>query len=196
MRPTTIAVVTTVFLGAPLALVLGACATSTVRSTDEADAGAGADTTSGDDAGAYDAGGGGALDGSLFGDTFSPSSQCERDLDVGALTISNSACFVNQHVENQQTKLFFPCNGGTASAVFGGHTLSGTVSGNLVSLKDVEPFTYDSCQWQSTETIQGDLSSGTLRYDYTEKPLASCTDQPCIAGGDLAVSAGSVTVVK
>ncbi|MFO0668039.1 MAG: hypothetical protein U0235_00240 [Polyangiaceae bacterium] len=37
----------------------------------------------------------------------------------------------------------------------------------------VEPFIFNSCQWQSTETISGDLATQTLNYDYAEKPLAA-----------------------
>lgn len=194
MRRTTLALLATPFLVTSL---LVACATSTRTGDSNGDPTSDAGQ-SGDDGGAQtgDSGGGGPSDATLFGDTYAPNAQCERDLDVGALSISNSACYVNQHVENQKTKLFFPCAGGAANAMFGGHTFSGTVSGNLVSLKDVEPFIFNACQWQSTETIQGDLSSASLRYDYTEKPLADCTDTPCIASGDLAVSAGSVNVVK
>lgn len=122
-------------------------------------------------------------------------SNCTRTLTVGALSISNPACFVNEHVSNQKTDLLFPCAGGAATAMFGTHMFTGTVSGDVIMLSDVEPFVFNNCDWQSTETIQGDLSKGTLTYTYSEKPVVSCPDLPCTASGDLAVSAGDVMMV-
>ncbi len=121
---------------------------------------------------------------------------CERDLEVGALTLSSNTCFVNEHVQNQSGKLRFPCKGGDASVEFAGKTFEGTVKGDVISLRLVEPFMFNGCQWQSTETIKGDLSTNTLVYTYVEKKLANCTDTPCTADGDLAVSSGAVVVVK
>jgi hypothetical protein len=136
------------------------------------------------------------VDAGSFADVVVPGTSCARDLDVGKLTISQSACFVNQHVENQKTTLTFPCVGGVAEAKFGGHTFKGTVQGDVVALKDVEPFVFNSCQWESTEKIEGNLATGTVKYSYTERPLQSCTDTPCTASGNLAVNAGAVVVIK
>jgi hypothetical protein len=132
----------------------------------------------------------------IFNDDAGTSTECERSLAVGTLTISMSNCWVNQHVENQKATLRFPCAGGSARATFAGHPFTGTVSGDTVTLQDVEPFLFNACQWQSTETIGGNLASGTMSYGYTEKPLAACTDLPCTASGTLQVTAGAVTVVK
>src|SRR5262245_31860118 len=35
----------------------------------------------------------------------SAASLCRRDLDMGELSISNAACFVNEHVSDQSTKI-------------------------------------------------------------------------------------------
>ena len=122
---------------------------------------------------------------------------CERDLAMGKLTISNETCFVNQHVENKTTKLEFLCAGGKAQADFGGHLFTGTVTADEeISLQNVEPFVFNGCDWISTEKIEGDLSKGTLRYTYSEKPKTTCPDNPCTASGDLEVEAGEVVVVR
>jgi hypothetical protein len=132
----------------------------------------------------------------LFATDAAPASQCERSLSVGALSISQSTCFINQHVENLTTTLLFPCAGGHATATFSGHAFTGTVAGDAILLQDVEPFPFNGCEWQSTEVIQGDLASGSLTYTYSEHPVVSCPETPCTASGALAVSAGDVTVVK
>lgn len=137
---------------------------------------------------AGDAGGGGGA---------SSGEECRRDLATGDITVDQGeACWVNQHVANTTASLEFACAGGAAKAVFGGHTFSGTVNGDHLDLVDVEPFLFNGCDWQSTETISGDLASGAITYGYTEKPVVSCPETPCTAGGTIAVSAGAVTVVK
>jgi hypothetical protein len=183
------------------ASVIACSSTTNSRGYDEPDAAPPAGLDAG--AGRADAGGGadsesGTGNGPVFGGTEAgvTTGQCERTLAVGALSISNAACFVNQHVENVTTKLEFPCAGGVAKATFGGHTFTGTVSGDTIELQDVEPFLFNGCDWQSTETIQGDLANGTVTYSYTEKPVVSCPDTPCTASGSLQVTAGAVTPVK
>ena len=121
---------------------------------------------------------------------------CERDITLGKVSISNQACFVNEHVSNKKTKLAFACAGGAASATFDGHVFVGTITGDVIALTDVEPFTFNSCQWQSTEKIDGDLAKGTLTYSYAEKPVVTCPDTPCTASGSVSVSAGEIVVVK
>lgn len=126
----------------------------------------------------------------------STNQQCERELVMGKLSISNAACFVNEHVSNQTTKLEFPCAGGAATAVFQGRTFKGTVNGNVISLSNVEVFVFNACDWQSTEVIKGDLATKTISYTYTEKPVTTCPDMPCTAGGTVTVNAGAVVVVN
>lgn len=122
---------------------------------------------------------------------------CERDVAVGALTISMSTCFVNQHVENRTTKLKFPCGGGAATADFDGHHFTGTVTADdELSLTNVEPFVFYDCDWISTEKIEGNLSKGTLTYSYSEKPKTTCPEPPCTADGNLDVTAGEIVVVR
>ena len=121
---------------------------------------------------------------------------CERDIDVGALTLSMSTCFVNEHVANRSGKLVFPCKGGDASISFSGKVFEGSVDGDELDLELVEPFLFNGCQWESTETIKGDLSTSDLAYPYTERKLANCTDTPCTADGSLKVESGEVVVVK
>ena len=123
-------------------------------------------------------------------------SLCERDLSVGALSISEQTCWVNQHVEDQATKLQFPCAGGAAVAKFGSHEFTGTVYGDQISISDFEPFEFKGCDWESTEIISGDFGTGALTYRYSERPLVSCPEPPCTANGKLKVSAGEVTVIK
>lgn len=147
------------------------------------------------DAGRVDAKGDGgpifAADADLEGRT------CERPIDVGALTLSMETCFVNEHVANRSGTLSYPCEGGAATLAFAtGKKFTGTVDGDKVELELIEPFVFNACQWESTETIRGDLSKNELAYVYTEKPLAACTDTPCTADGKLAVESGEVIVVK
>lgn len=133
----------------------------------------------------------GASDGGVVG------TDCEREITMGGLTIQPAAtCFVNEHVSNQKTTLQFACNGGAAKAAFGTHQFTGTVTGNHIELTDVEPFVFNACDWKSTEKIAGDLDTGTVTYAYTEKPVVSCTDTPCTAGGTVTVKAGEVVVVR
>jgi hypothetical protein len=83
---------------------------------------------------------------------------CEREIALGKVAISNPACFVNEHVSNKTTTLEFACPGGTATATFAGHTFSGTIAGDVIALTNVEKFTFNNCQWESTEKISGDLA--------------------------------------
>lgn len=131
-----------------------------------------------------------------FGDGAVTGTRCEREVKMGSVSMSSSACFVNEHVSNRTTKLSFACSGGSVTADFGGHVFKGTVAGDTLSLSDVEKFMFNNCQWESTETINGDLSKGTLTYGYSEKPVVSCPDQPCTANGTVSVTAGAVVVVK
>jgi hypothetical protein len=178
------------YLALPLAaLLLGACSANAGRGFEPVladasspDAAADAETE--------------IADAGSFGDVVAPGTNCARDLQVGKLSISQSACFVNQHVENQTTTLTFPCAGGAAEAKFGGHLFKGTVQGDVLALKDIEQFVFNSCQWESTEKIEGNLATTTVKYSYTERPLQSCTDTPCTASGNLAVTAGAVVVIK
>lgn len=181
-----------------VAAACGAVAcSSSARSIAPSDAGsAGADAATAD-AGRRDAGGSARDSGDPFSGEGGRSGQtCERQIDVGALSLSGAACFVNEHVSHRSGTLRFPCDDGAATIEFAGKKFSGTVKGDQVDLVLVEPFIFNSCQWQSTETISGDLATQTLNYDYAEKPLAACTDTPCTAGGALDVTSGAVTVVK
>lgn len=165
-------------------------------------AGTSAPDTTGTSTSSADAAADGAVEAQgplLGGDAQAPKTgtDCERDLAVGKLTISNAACFVNQHVENKSTKLTFLCAGGKARADFDGHVFVGTVTnGNVIALEDVEPFVFNNCDWISTEEISGDLSTGKLTYTYSEKPKTSCPDSPCTASGLLDVEAGEIVVVR
>ncbi len=125
-----------------------------------------------------------------------PEPSCERELKVGKLTLSDGACFVNQHVENQTATLHFPCAGGAVTTKFGPHLFTGMVTGNHLSIRNVEPFVFNACDWISTETIEGDLATAAVTYTYSESPKVSCRDRPCTAEGKLAVTAGEVVVVK
>ncbi|CAN5844772.1 hypothetical protein BH11MYX4_BH11MYX4_09550 [soil metagenome] len=179
-------------LSLAVALVVAACSSSSSRSgfADE-DAGSASDDA-GADASAPPIFGdaGGARDAAASG------TSCEREIKLGKVSISNQACFVNEHVSNKKTKLEFACAGGTASATFDGHTFKCTITGDVIALTDVEKFTFNNCQWESTEKIDGDLAKGTLTYSYAEKPVVSCPDMPCTAGGTVSVSAGAVVVVR
>jgi len=172
--------------------LVAACSSSASRSGfSEEDAGVDGDVDGGStDASAPIFGDAAARDATVSG------ASCERDLTLGKVSISNQACFVNEHVSNKKTKLAFACSGGVASATFDGHVFKGTIAGDVIALTDVETFTFNSCQWQSTETIDGDLTKGTLTYSYKEKPVVSCPDTPCTAGGAVSVSAGAIVVVK
>lgn len=177
----------------PLALVavaLSVAACSAKGRTVEPDS-TDAGSSAGDDAGA--AGPSDSKDAGGFLDA-AGATDCERDLEVGLLSVSNAACYVNTQVESKTSKLEFPCAGGAATVTFGTQTFTGKVNGDLVHLKNVETFNYGGCPWESTQTIDGDVTTGSLDYSYTEKPLTTCPDQyPCTANGSLAAEGGPVT---
>lgn len=167
----------------------GGCA-STARSSFAADSGADKRSKDEEKDGGSD----------TFGESdggYAADAECERELDVGSLELSDDRCTVNEHVEYEKATLRYACNGGKATATFGEIDFEGSISADgFITLKAVAPFVFNGCNWVSTEIIQGDLESGTLDYQYTEKPKTSCPDTACNGSGELEVSAGEVTVVK
>lgn len=122
---------------------------------------------------------------------------CARDLEFGALKTSSATCVNNEKVAYAKTVVEYACDvGGPVTVKFGPQTFEGDIQGTYIRLKNVETFnpgppteTNPKCQWETTQTIEGDLVKGTLKYRYTEKILTKglCRATPCVTDASLAV---------
>lgn len=83
-----------------------------------------------------------------------------------------AGCVIDERVTRAPGLLAFPCEGGAATADFGGSHFSGTVlNGEVdVTLRTQFHFT-DGCDWESEQRIQGNLSAPSLAFTYREAPL-------------------------
>ena len=69
---------------------------------------------------------------------------------------SKSTCSFNESVRsNNPSTLFFPCNGGSATARFGPQTFSGTADKNRVAVTNTVVGTFSGCQIRTTQVISG-----------------------------------------
>lgn len=106
---------------------------------------------------------------------------CSMTLRVSGFTPSKSTCSFNENVRsNSPTTLFFPCNGGGATARFGSQLFSGTADKQRVSLSNSTVGTFSGCQIRTTQTIAG--STPVLSYFLSEtivggscKGISTCT---------------------
>jgi hypothetical protein len=97
---------------------------------------------------------------------------CQPKLFVTGSTPSEPGC-VDFPVERGTGGIIeYPCGGGFVTATLGSVEFSGSVQDGHVSLSgtqiisaDVSP---DGCVWETTHTIEGALSSGSLAYAYAE----------------------------
>jgi hypothetical protein len=106
---------------------------------------------------------------------------CSMTLRVSGFTPSKSTCSFNENVRsNSPTTLFFPCNGGGATARFGPQLFSGTADKTRVSLSNSSVGTFSGCEIRTTQTIAG--STPVLSYFLSEtiiggscKGISTCT---------------------
>lgn len=106
---------------------------------------------------------------------------CSMTLRVSGFTPSKSTCSFNENVRsNSPTTLFFPCNGGGATARFGSQLFSGTADKTRVSISNSSVGTFSGCEIRTTQTIAG--STPVLSYFLSEtiiggscKGISTCT---------------------
>ena len=106
---------------------------------------------------------------------------CSMTLRVSGFTPSKSTCSFNENVRsNSPTTLFFPCNGGGATARFGSQLFSGTADKSRVSVSSSTVGTFSGCEIRTTQTIAG--STPVLSYFLSEtivggscKGISTCT---------------------
>ena len=111
---------------------------------------------------------------------------CSMTLRISGFTPSKSTCSFNENVRsNSPTTLFFPCNGGGATARFGPQFFSGTADKNRVSLSNSSVGTFSGCEIRTTQTIAG--STPVLSYFLSEtiiggscKGISTCTARASI----------------
>jgi hypothetical protein len=108
-------------------------------------------------------------------------------LRISGFTPSKSTCSFNENVRaNSPTTVFFPCNGGGATARFGPQLFSGTADKFRVSLSNSSTSTFSGCQIRTTQTIAG--STPNLSYFLSEsivggtcKGISTCTARASIS---------------
>jgi hypothetical protein len=112
---------------------------------------------------------------------------CSMSLRISGFTPSKSTCSFNENVRaNSPTTVFFPCNGGGATARFGPQLFSGTADKFRVSLSNSSTSTFSGCQIRTTQTIAG--STPNLSYFLSEsivggtcKGISTCTARASIS---------------
>lgn len=83
-----------------------------------------------------------------------------------------AGCVIDERVTRAPGLLQYPCGGGPATASFGDSHFTGTVINGAVNLALSTRFHFtDGCDWESAQTIQGDLAGGAMAYSYVEAPL-------------------------
>jgi hypothetical protein len=81
---------------------------------------------------------------------------CTMSLRQTGFIPSKSTCSFNESVRsNNPSTLFFPCNGGSATARFGPQTFSGTADKNRVAVTNSVVGTFSGCQIRTTQVISG-----------------------------------------
>lgn len=125
-----------------------------------------------------------------------------------ALRVSISAsgpagtCIYNTTVEaSSPATLFVPCEGdGPAHVTFGDQTFTGTLTAGQIALDNVDTYTVmvpntgTSCEYTSSQAIDGALASGTLAYTYTEvlspgqSAICRFTTLACYQSGPVSVA--------
>ena len=111
---------------------------------------------------------------------------CSMTLRISGFSPSKSTCSFNENVRsNSPTTLFFPCNGGGATARFGPQFFSGTADKTRVSLSNSSVGTFSGCEIRTTQTIAG--STPVLSYFLSEtivggscKGISTCTARASI----------------
>ena len=98
--------------------------------------------------------------------------ECEATVRLVELKKSTPTCVLTEHVSGDAGKLTWPCKGdGVASIQFAAVRFEGEVRGGLLDVRLSSSFPFrDGCQWQSEQTITGEIASGALQYGYSELP--------------------------
>jgi hypothetical protein len=137
-------------------------------------------------------------------DASAPSTgRCTRDLKLGSRTMSKDSAgaplvcgIIAATVGGRIAKLSYDCAGDeNAVAVIGSLSFTGSVHGNVIDLSAPgEGFVQFDCEWNQRERLQGDVTTGSLSYTYSETvaPDSGCFDPACAAKGTVTVSASAV----
>jgi hypothetical protein len=103
---------------------------------------------------------------------------------------------VQATVGGRIAKLSYDCAGDEhAAAVIGSQSFKGSVHGNVIDLSAFgEGFVQWDCEWNQLERLQGDVTTGSLTYTYSEAvdPDSGCFDPACAAKGTVTVGASAV----
>jgi hypothetical protein len=116
---------------------------------------------------------------------------CEPTLEVTGSTPSSPNCIDFPVTAGSTGTIYYPCTGGPVTAQLGDIQFSGSVVDGVVSLDGVATVLGpDSCWWQTSHHIGGQVASGQLSYSYAETLLTpdwpGCWS-PCTETGDVAV---------
>ena len=112
---------------------------------------------------------------------------CSMSLRISGFAPSKSTCSFNENVRsNSPSTVFFPCNGGGATARFGPQLFSGTADKFRVALSNTSVTTFSGCEIRTTQTISG--STPSLSYFLSEsivggscKGISTCTARASIS---------------
>ena len=117
---------------------------------------------------------------------------CRPTLVVTGSTPSSPNCVDFPVERSSRGAIAYPCGGGPVSANLGSVTFMGSVANGDVFLTgtriigiDESP---DGCVWQTDHLIQGNVSSGTLTYSYSEHFLSGIDCwSPCTEVGTIEI---------
>ena len=92
----------------------------------------------------------------LAGNANTGGGTCSLSLRQSNFVPSKSTCSFNESVRsNNPSTLFFPCNGGSATARFGPQTFAGTADKVRVAVSNTVVGTFSGCQIRTTQVISG-----------------------------------------
>lgn len=95
---------------------------------------------------------------------------CKATITLTSFNPSTRTCSFNTTANQTPGTLVFPCSGGgSATGTFGKQIFRGSISNGNFTLSNIDPFVFSGCNVQSTQTIFGQVSSGTGNYTYSEQ---------------------------
>jgi hypothetical protein len=95
---------------------------------------------------------------------------CKATITLTSFNPSTRTCSFNTTANQTPGTLVFPCSGGgSATGTFGKQTFRGSITNGNFTLSNLDPFVFGGCNVQSTQTIFGQVSSGTGNYTYSEQ---------------------------
>ena len=116
---------------------------------------------------------------------------CAYKLTSSNFAPSDPSCSFAEEVTQTTGGLAFECDGGAAEIIFDQQKFTGTFQGGTVTVTSTADYTMDNtCGFHSTQTITGNLTSGTLSYTYKEsKTTGDCSSySTCSATAKIALS--------